>query len=250
MNNKVRVLIVEDEFITLDSLRDALEESGYEISGDAMKAEEALAILGRGDTDIAILDIRLKGDKSGIWLAKQINETFKIPFIFLSAFGDPQTIKEASQTEPYAYLVKPFTAVDIYAAIEVALKNYAKKNEQFQLPKSHTEAVDELLLNDFIFIKENTSFRRIAISDIIFVQAFKNYLELVFPENRHIIRSTLKDFMMLLPKEHFIQTHRSYVVNIRRILRIGNSELDLGKTSIPISNTYKEAVLKKLNLFS
>ena len=57
---KIRVLIVEDEFITLDTLRDELEEIGYEIAGGAMKAQEALEILEQGDTDIAILDIHLK----------------------------------------------------------------------------------------------------------------------------------------------------------------------------------------------
>ncbi len=249
MNEKVRVLIVEDEFITLDSLRDSLEEIGYDISGDAMKAEEALAILERKDTDIAILDIQLKGEKSGIWLAEQIRERYKIPFIFLSAFSDPATIREAAQTEPYGYLVKPFTPSDIFAAIEVALKNFSKTNEALQLPKSHTKVTDEVLVNDAIFVKDDLVFRKITISDIRYIQAFKNYLELHFIDNRHVIRSTLKDFFEILPSTHFMQTHRSYVVNIDKVEKVGSNFVMVGDASVPVSNNYREALLQRLKFF-
>lgn len=249
MNEKVRVLIVEDEFITLDSLRDSLEEIGYEISGDAMKAEEALAILDQRDTDIAILDIQLKGEKSGIWLASQIKQKYKIPFIFLSAFSDPKTIQEATQTEPYGYLVKPFTPSDIYAAIEVALKNFSKNSEAFHLPKSHTKVSDEVLVNDAIFVKDDLVFRKIIISEILYIQAFKNYLELHFVGNRHVIRSTLKDFLEILPNAHFMQAHRSYVVNIDRVEKVGSNFVMVGDASIPVSNNYREALLQRLKFF-
>ena len=69
MQKNIRVLIVEDEFITMDMLRDYLEQSGYDVSGDAMRADEALDILERFDTDIVLLDINLKGEKDGIWIA-------------------------------------------------------------------------------------------------------------------------------------------------------------------------------------
>ena len=73
MKKNVRVLIVEDEFVTLDTLRNYLEDSGYEVSGDAMRAEEALCFLEKSETDIAILDIQLKGGKDGILFANPDN---------------------------------------------------------------------------------------------------------------------------------------------------------------------------------
>lgn len=69
---KIRVLIVEDEFIIFDILCDELEEIGYEIVGGVMKVQEVLEILEQGDIDIVILDIYLKGSEFGIWLVKQI----------------------------------------------------------------------------------------------------------------------------------------------------------------------------------
>jgi CheY-like chemotaxis protein len=86
MEKNIRVLIVEDEFFTLDMLRDYLEESGYEVSGDAMSAEEAITILEEGQTDLALLDISIKGNQDGIWLAEQINKKYRIPFVFLTAY--------------------------------------------------------------------------------------------------------------------------------------------------------------------
>ena len=246
---KIRVLIVEDEFITLDTLRDELEEIGYEISGDAMKAQEALEILEQGDTDIAILDIHLKGSESGIWLAKQIRKRYQIPFIFLSAFSDSQTIAEAAETQPSSYLVKPFTQADLYTAIELALLKHSQHQEQLQLPESHTRVKKELLINDSIFVKDDITYRKIPLRDICYVEAFKNYLELQLKDNRHVIRSTLKDFLDVLPQDYFIQTHRSFVVNLEKVMEIGGNFLVVNDAKIPVSRGQKEEVLARLNFY-
>ncbi len=129
-NNQVpiRILIVEDEFITLETLKSVLSEMKFKISGDAMTASEAIAVLKKGETDLAILDINIKGDKDGIWLAKQIREKYQIPFIFLTAYGDDFTVKRAIETEPYGFLAKPFNKVDVYTSVAVAVNNFAKQS--------------------------------------------------------------------------------------------------------------------------
>lgn len=247
---KVRVLIVEDEFITLDTLRGELEDLGYEISGDAMKAEEALTILERGDTDVAILDIHLKGSESGIWLAGQIRQRYKIPFIFLSAFSDRKTIEQAAETQPSSYLVKPFTQADLYTAIELALLKHSQHQEQLQLPEDHTGVKKELLINDSIFVKDDLTYRKIPLRDICYVEAFKNYLELQLDNGRHIIRSTLKDFLDVLPQTYFIQTHRSFVINLERVTEIGGNFVVVNNNKIPVSRSQKDEVLARLNFYS
>ena len=245
MEKNIRILIVEDEFVTMDLLRDYLEESGYEVSGDAMSADEAIAILEKGDTDFAMLDINIKGDKDGIWLAEQINQKYKIPFIFLTAFSDAPTVKAAARTKPYGYLVKPFTQADIFTTIEIALNNY---NDNKTEPES-VKKDSEVQTNDTIFVKNNLVFKKMFIKDIQYVQAFKNYLELNFADGRHIIRSTLVDFQKVLPQEHFIQTHRSYIVNINYLVKMGGDFVVIDKTEVPISRGFKDAVLKKLNIY-
>lgn len=249
MEKNVRILIVEDEFVTLDLLRDYLEESGYEVSGDAMSADEAIAILEKGETDFAMLDINIKGDKDGIWIAEQIQKKYKIPFVFLTAFSDSPTVKAAARTHPYGYLVKPFTKADIFTTIEVALNNYNEQKTGLHLPETHAKVDSEVHINDTIFVKDNLVFKKVFIKDIMYVQAYKNYLELHFANNRQIIRSTLSDFQKILPQEHFIQTHRSYVVNISFIEKIGGDFAQLAGINIPISRGFKEDLLKRLKFY-
>jgi DNA-binding LytR/AlgR family response regulator len=249
MKKNVKILIVEDEFVTLDLLRDYLEDIGYEVSGDAMSAEEALAVLEKGDTDLAMLDINIKGDKDGIWVAEQIRKKYKIPFIFLTAFSDAVSVEAASRTHPAGYLVKPFTKADIFTSIEIALKNYSDHTSVLKLPDTLQSVDTEVLINDAIFIKDNLVFKKIVIEDIMYVQAFKNYLELHMADSRQIIRSTLTDFQKILPKDHFIQTHRSFVINMKYMQKIGSDFVQIGSTDIPLSKGHKEDVLKRLKFY-
>lgn len=249
MKRNVRVLIVEDEFITMETLRNYLEDSGYEVSGDAMTADEALQILEQGTTDIAILDIHIRGEHDGIWLAGQIRERFRIPFIFLSAFSDPTTVEAASRTRPFGYLVKPFSKADIFTSIEVALKNYSEQVEELKLPDSHRSHSTEVLINEAIFVKDGLVFKKIMVNEIMHIQVFKNYLELHLTGSRHIIRSTLTDFQKILPKDFFVQSHRSFVVNLNFLEKVGGDFLLVGGANIPISRGFREEILQRLKFY-
>lgn len=243
MDKKFRVLIVEDEFITLDNLKDAMEEIGYEISGAVMKAEDAINVLEKEMTDIALLDIHLKNSKSGIWLAVQIRKKYKIPFIFLSAFTDKNTVGVAAKVRPSSYLVKPFTKEDIFTAIEVAMNNF----------KASKQAVDwkeeeDTLIHKSIFIKDGKIYKKIRLSEIRYVEAFKNYLELHAVNQRYVIRSTLKKFLEKLPSPPFFQTHRSYVVNKNFIEEATNNYVLIEGVQVPISRGFREGIINELGL--
>jgi DNA-binding LytR/AlgR family response regulator len=194
-----RILIVEDEFITLDALRDALTDMGYEISGDAMSADEAIAVLEQRETDLAILDIHLRNSKSGIWIGSQIKARFNIPFIYLTAYGDKGTIAAAAEVEPASYLVKPFSTPDLHAAIELAMHQQISKTAAGKV-KVNSE---KLTMEDSIFVKDELMFRRLSVADIYFVQSFRNYLEIQTEKGKFIVRSTLQDFADRLPDRSF-----------------------------------------------
>lgn len=245
MEKNIRILIVEDEFVTLDLLRDYLEESGYEVSGDAMSANEAITILEQGQTDFALLDINIKGNRDGIWLAEQINTRYKIPFVFLTAFSDSLTVRNATKTNPFGYLVKPFTQADIFTTIEIALNNYNK----FRAIQTESKREQENQIKDSIFVKVETGFKKVFLKEIRFIKAYKNYLEINLAVSSQIIRSTLTDFQQLLPTENFIQTHRSYIVNVEFLENIGGNFVMVSKTEIPMSRGFREHVLKRLKIY-
>lgn len=249
MDKKTRILIVEDEFINMDLLRSYLENAGYEISGDAMNADEAMEVLERFDTDFAILDINIQGEKDGIWVAEQIRAHYHIPFIFLTAYSDKATVKRAAEVNPYSYLVKPFTQADIFTSIEIALKNYEKEQERIDLPEEFLHENTELHISDAIFVKDNTTYKRILIKEIQYAQSFKNYIEVFTKNGRMIMRSSLQNFLAVLPQKYFVQVHRSFVVNTDYIDLVESDFILIGEKKIPLSKSYKNDLFKKMHFW-
>lgn len=116
-----KILIVEDEYITAKNLRNSLEKMGYEICGAVASGEEAITCADKERPDLVLMDIRLSGDLDGIGAAGQIREQFNIPCVYTTAFADKQTIERAKTTEPFGYILKPFSDKDIHSNIEIAL---------------------------------------------------------------------------------------------------------------------------------
>lgn len=250
MKKNVRILIVEDEFITLDLLRSYIEEIGYEVSGDAMRADEAIKILEQGDTDIALLDINIKGKQNGIWIAEQIYQKYHIPVIFTTAYSDPRTIQHATQTHPSGYLIKPFHKEDIFAAIEIALCNYAHALPPSVPPQKNENTDTNSSANQSIFIKEGLTFKKIHIENIIYIEAYKNYLELHLKNQKVVVRSTLQKFYDFLPKTNFIQIHRSFIINSHYIEAVKADSIAIACTDLPFSKNYKDNLFDKLRFFA
>jgi two-component system, LytTR family, response regulator len=238
----IRILIVEDEFIMLETLKTVLSEMKFEISGDAMTAKEAIAVLEKGETDLAILDINIKGDKDGIWLAKQIREQYQIPFIFLTAYGDDSTIKRTIETEPYSFLVKPFNKVDVYTSIEIAVKNFAKQSSDITKRESPL-----IVSKDSIFIQDEYMFTKLKIVDILFVKSNNKYLEVYLPGKKHLLRGKLTDFVKKL-SNHFIQVHQSYVINTDAIEKFDAGFILINDIEIPVGSNYKDELQGHFNL--
>lgn len=124
-----KVLIVEDEPMIAQDIAAILREVGYDIVGIAHSSHRALEFLAARDPDIALLDIAIEGDKSGIDLAHIINNKYKIPFVFLTSFADMDTLTQVKETIPYGYIVKPFKDKDLAPAIEVALLRKASEEK-------------------------------------------------------------------------------------------------------------------------
>jgi DNA-binding LytR/AlgR family response regulator len=248
---KVKILIVEDEALIAESLREMLESLDYEVTGMAMRAKEALQLIAEEKPDLAILDINLKGVEDGIWLAGKINESYDFPFIFLTSFGNRTTVEQAVKTKPSGYLIKPFKKLDIFSAIEVALQNYAANRtaEPSNTPATpeHSEEGNNIVMKDCIFVKEEYLFKKLVFDKIFFIKSDGNYLEIHTEGKRHVIKSTLRDILPKLPSTKFMQTHRSWVINLEHIESFGANFLNVNKTEIPVGATYKEELHRKLN---
>lgn len=116
---KETLLIVEDQFVEANNLRLILRDQGYRILPIVTSYEEAVESIEREIPNLVLLDIFLKGKLTGIDLATRLNE-LNIPFIYLSANSDRQTLEAAKATSPYGFLVKPFKGADVLVMIEIA----------------------------------------------------------------------------------------------------------------------------------
>lgn len=122
-NPQCKVLLVDDDRLVLATLSSGLEEAGYAVQACA-SAEEARRVLDLERPDIAVLDVRMPG-QSGLELAKQLQEHSGLPFIFLTAYGDEDIVREAIAHGALGYLVKPVDIHQLIPAIEAAVARAA-----------------------------------------------------------------------------------------------------------------------------
>lgn len=237
--SKIKILIVEDEMIIAESISDMLEELGYEVTEICIRATEALKAIEREMPDLALFDIQLKGEETGLWLAEQIRERRDFPFVFLTSYGDKKTIDQAVNLSPYGYLLKPVEKGHLYSAVEVAIKIFTEQ--------AGDEESEMVVVRDSFFVKEDYQYVKISLDDICYLKSDNNYLEIYTPTKRHIIRSTLKDFLSQIGDKKFIQVHRSYVVNALKIDSFNSSTVQIGAYEVPMVKKYKDVLVKVFN---
>lgn len=242
--SRIKILIVEDELVIAEDLKDVLEDLGYEVCGIAISAREALAMIEEKLPDIALLDIQIKGGKDGIELAAEINEQYHLPFIMLTSHADLQTINRAKEVNPYGYLVKPFNEKEILAGIELALSNFAKKHSK----KENQESPEDFVLKDSLFIRTNGMLVKLKLQDITYLEADANYTQVHTKDRKFVIRSTLKELEVKLDANRFVRVHKSFLINLEEIEGIQAESVHIAGKEIPISRNQYSWLLHQIKM--
>lgn len=131
---KEKILIVEDEFVEANHIRDILEQAGYRVTGIARSVNIALEMIAKERPSLVLLDIFLKGSLTGIHLGKLLRDQ-GLAFVYLSANSNRDTLENAKATEPYGFLVKPFRERDVLVTLEIALYLHEQRS-RFQVSKT------------------------------------------------------------------------------------------------------------------
>lgn len=136
-NIDTKILIVEDEIIVAMDIQNAVESFGYSVTNIASNDQEVYESIKTNKPDIILMDINLQNsEKNGIEISEYINNSYKIPVIFITAFCDDQTIKKAIQTNPIGYLTKPFKRDELKSSIFLTLykinTNLSNINNNFE----------------------------------------------------------------------------------------------------------------------
>src|SRR5258706_2637020 len=119
-----RILIVEDERITAEDLRDILTSLDYSVVASVSSGADAIALAEETQPDLALMDIQIRGAMDGAETARVLRERFNIPVIFLTAHADSGTVARAKSAAPLGYIVKPFQEGELHASIAIALHKH------------------------------------------------------------------------------------------------------------------------------
>lgn len=242
----IQVLIIEDDPLTAESMRLALEEFGFVIKGVAHNVETALHFLNNENIDIALVDIFLNGTKSGIEIGTLLTNLYRIPYIFITGVADTAIIAEAVKAKPAAYLLKPANPASLFACIQTALQNFSSNQPAvFNKPQ---EA-------DFFFVKQRNKLKRIEWKEVVTITSADNYTILTLHDKtEHYLRSTLAMTLKFqLPKhlqDSFMQVNRGEVVQINYITEIIDDEIITPVKKIIITKSFVKEVKAKLNILS
>jgi PAS domain S-box-containing protein len=135
-NGTPRIMVVEDEGIIAQDIKNCLEGLGYIVPDVVFTGREAIQRAAELRPDLVLMDIVLKGDIDGIETATEIRKHYNIPIVYLTAYEDDRTLKRAKMTEPLGYILKPFEERYLRSSIEMALYKHEmetrlKENERW-----------------------------------------------------------------------------------------------------------------------
>jgi len=222
----MRAIIVDDEPKAIELLKSYLSHfSSIELVGTFRNGLKAFEYLSKEPVDLILLDINMP-HISGISLSRMLPENVKV--IFTTAYSEYAV--ESYEIQAVDYLVKPIT-----------LERFTKSISRILSSKGQP-AVKETQL---IFVRSGFETYRFESDSILFLEKDGNYMNYHCVNQRIVARETIQEAIEKLP-DNFIQTHKSWIVNLDTVVSYTSSDLTIGNEKIPIGETYKNDVLRRL----
>ncbi|RRA98635.1 response regulator [Larkinella rosea] len=243
-----RILIVEDQLLTAHVLKEHLLKQGYNVCGIASNYGEAMKLLISEDPDLALIDIILEGPLDGIATALALLRQKDIPVIYLTSNSEEETFKRAKITNPASFLYKPYRESELINQVELAIHNFYS-----------TSATDNSGIDDRLFIPFDKSHVRIDKSDIIYIEAQRNYSTLyltsdgyqrVYGDKRKHLPLVVTFNLGYLSNSlsaNFYRLSNSILINLAHINRIDNEVIYLGIYQVPMPDGKYKKLLEQVN---
>lgn len=242
MEQKKRILIVEDDMIIAANLSLQLSQLNYEITGIESRGEEAVLHAQLNPPDILLMDINLKGQLDGIQTAQKIRKFRDIPIIFLTANNDEATFNRAKDTCPRAFISKPFNKLDLQRSVALVAEQIRSASD-----RGKQESPEVAVMNDRVFIRHNGKMVKLLLEQILYIEADRNYCKLVTGAGEYLVVCTLKTIESELDPSRFVRVHRSFMVNLAKLDVVAEGHLEIARKTIPISKSYKEQLMARLH---
>lgn len=219
----LRVLIADDEPVSLDRLRMALDGFGdIEIVGAAPNGDEALRMARETPADLMLLDIQMPGH-TGLEIARELRGPGTPEVIFVTAFADFAT--EAFEVDAADYLLKPVKQDRLEEAIQRARRRRALGAGGRAVTTSATpRALVETGYETEFWIRKRDGFLRVPVEQILRIEAARDYALLHTETNSHILRITMSELERRLDPDQLLRVHRSAFVRPDTIGRVERND--------------------------
>ncbi len=227
----MKVIIVDDDITSCSSLEYLCSKvQEIEIVGVYNDAISAINFLKNNKVDLILLDVEMP-EFSGLDLVKTIPN---LPYIIFTT-GQKEYAADAFEYDVVDFITKPITLPRLSKSIDKVLKLLKSENLSFKE-------------SDFIFIKSEGRFVKLNIDDVLYIETLGDYV--VFnleDQKKHIVYSSLKAMDQKLSNPLFVKVHRSFIVNISKIVDIEENNLVIENKVIPISRAHKQDLMVKIN---
>jgi len=236
---RLRCIIIDDEPLARQLIEShCLQMGNIEIVACCKTALEAFQVLHENTAvDLMFLDIQMPGI-TGLSFLKSLKDPPKA--IFTTAYTDHAV--EAFELEALDYLVKPITFERFFKAVQRASVKPGASTIATALPVAPLPSGP-----DAIFLKVNRRLLRIELQEIQYMESLGDYVKVFTDNGLQVCYTTLNKLEELLPEQLFLRVHRSYMIPLKRINFLEGNFVKIGDTDVPIGQTYKEALMKRLN---
>lgn len=246
----LKILIVEDDFIIAENLKENLNELGYGEVFHGSNSNEGQYLFETHHPDLCIVDIQLNGSQlDGIEMVMNKKMGELIPIIYLTSFSDEDIRERAKKTNPASYLIKPTNQTQIDVAIDIALSNFYSKSDKIK-----SQYCPMYSGNGFIFLKVKNKdlerYEKYYLKDIIYLKAEGSYTHIYIGNKSPLVSMNLNKTLKSLNNPNLIRCHRSFAVNLEHVHSIDSSNLYLVNGEVvvkaPFGEQYKMEVLNFL----
>ncbi len=230
----IKCIIVEDEILAQNVLQSyLLKTDKLELVAICNNALEAREVLNKQEVDLMFLDIQLPG-MTGLH--------------FLRSLAAPPLVVLTTAYSEYAVESYEFNIID-YLLKPVSFERFTKAVNKITDGRLYQQPLKEkdTLPTDHIFVKSNSKFFKVNFSEIVFIEAMKDYLKIHTRDWRLVTLQTMNDMEKILPEKQFIRVHKSYIIAVANIKSIYGNSVEIENKTIPIGISYKNKVMHLVN---
>ncbi|WP_075340782.1 LytR/AlgR family response regulator transcription factor [Tenacibaculum agarivorans] len=237
-------IVIDDEKMARVIIKTLCKEiDNLNVIDEFSNSMEAFKFLHSNDVDLIFLDIHMPGF-TGLDFIKTLKDPPKVIF----TTTDAQFAIEAFEYNFIVdYLLKPVTAERFEKAIEKAEKLFYLENLDTPEKKENRELVEEEPQNDF-YVNIDRRLVKIDLPSICFVRAKGDYIYVKTDDNEYEVHASLKKIEQKLPTSLFLKVHRSYIINVKKIIDIEDNSVLINKDVIPVSRSNRPDLMKRLDL--